>query len=416
MTGARAVTPLAAILVVAAVAAMLLLDARSQQQAFPRYATQDTSGEGMSLALAWLHERDPRRRVESVTLPADALPAGSVVFRFNPHHDETKIDEMMREARENAREQQRREDERERQERKERGEPERPPAEAEEDPETVLASGRFQGRWPAPTREEWAWMSQGGRLVLGLEASEAGLVLEDVDVAEPAKAHPWPPGVSVLRPPKPRVMSGAALGLGHALFLLGDRSLVHRIPVGRGDLVILACPEILLNEHLGEVDHLALLEALAPPGRDVAFDDRASLGEPGVPLVALLGRLGLAPAVVIGALTAALAAWRRAMPVGPPSDPFRDMRSVAVDFVDALAVLYRRVLSRADLLGLQHEDLVRRAALRTGLRGERLARHVERAIGAAPLPRGSEPSEGVFVAELRRMAHAMERIEREKHR
>jgi len=416
MRRARWITAFAATLVVASVAAMLLLDVRSRQQALPRYAAHDTSPEGLSLALAWLRERDAGRSVASVTRSADGLAPGSVVFRFTPHHVDTKLDELVREARDNAREERRRREEREREERKERGEPEPPPVEEEEDPEVVLASGGFRGPWPAPTREEWAWLAQGGRLVIGLEASAAGLIFEDVTDGEPAKAHPWPRGVSLLKVPKPRVMSGGPLGMGHALFLLGERSLVHRIPVGEGDIVLLACPEILLNEHLGEADHLALLDALAPPGRDVAFDDRASLGDPGVPLIALLGRLGLAPALLIGALTAALAAWRCAVPVGPPSDPFREARSLAVDFVDALALLYRRVLGRADLLALQREDVVRRAALRTGLRGERLAQHVEQVIGATPLPHGAEPSEQVFVAELRRMAHAMERIEREKHR
>ena len=51
------------------------------------------------------------------------------------------------------------------------------------------------------------------------------------------------------------------------LWIVGDEALVARQRLGRGEAVVLACPEVFRNSELARADHLDLLEALAGSGR-----------------------------------------------------------------------------------------------------------------------------------------------------
>ncbi|MCP4660585.1 MAG: hypothetical protein GY856_34730 [bacterium] len=236
------------------------------------------------------------------------------------------------------------------------------------------------------TERDEAWIVAGGRLVLAPASSSGEPELEQVpEGAGVFKVFPLGPTVEEIVPPEGCVFAGDALGEGHAVLVAGGGALLGRVPVGRGEVFLLACPELFQNAHLGEADHLALLEALAGTGRTVYFDETVhGLGRP-ASLPDELRRWGFGPALAL-ALTAALAAaWRGARRLGPAEDDRRETRSEAVDMVDSLGRLYRRALRRGDALRLYHRELRRAAGAQLLLRGAALDRRV------AELTDGFEP-------------------------
>jgi hypothetical protein len=266
---------------------------------------------------------------------------------------------------------------------------------------------------PLLTAAEEAWVRDGGRLVLAV-ASGSGTGLQvEVGHAGTAglarKAFPIWPGVRRLLPDPPRTLGGPALTAMHALWLEGDAPIVARLALGAGDLVLLACPEVLHNRLLARGDHLALLEALAGAGgadgaggeggdrgRPVFFDERGHGAEESAGMLEILASWGLGPLLLLLVAAGGAAWWRAAVRVGPPDRDDRDVRSDAVELVDSLADLYDRALGRGDALRLYHDNFVRTVAADTGLQGAALAaRTAELAAGLslAELPPSREPLE-----------------------
>jgi hypothetical protein len=284
------------------------------------------------------------------------------------------------------------------------------------------AGGKASAARTAPlwTAAEEAWVRDGGRLVLAV-ASGSGAALE-VDVGHAGtvgaarKAFPIWPGVRRLLPDPPRTLGGPALTGMHALWLEGDAPIVARLALGAGDLVLLACPEVLHNRLLGRGDHLALLEALAGAGgaggaggeggdrgRPVFFDERGHGAEESAGMLEILASWGLGPLLLLLAAAGGAAWWRAAVRVGPPDRDDRDVRSDAVELVDSLADLYDRALGRGDALRLYYDNFVRTVAADTGLQGAALAaRTAELAPGLslAELPPSREPLEPRAAARL----------------
>ncbi|HEY6321573.1 MAG TPA: hypothetical protein VJA16_08465 [Thermoanaerobaculia bacterium] len=276
---------------------------------------------------------------------------------------------------------------------------------------------------PLLTAAEEAWVRDGGRLVLAV-ASGSGAALK-VEVGHPVtsgaarKSFPIWPEVRRLLPDPPRTLGGPALTGMQALWLEGDAPIVARLSLGAGDLVLLACPEVLHNRLLGRGDHLALLEALAGAGSDdgaggeggargdrgrpVFFDERGHGAEESAGMLEILASWGLGPLLLLLAAAGGAAWWRAAVRVGPPDREDRDVRSDAVELVDSLADLYDRALGRGDALRLYYDNFVRTVAADTGLQGAALAaRTAELAPGLslAELPPSREPLEPLAVAAL----------------
>jgi len=112
-------------------------------------------------------------------------------------------------------------------------------------------------------REE-AWVEAGGRLVLAVDASLGPLKVESAgNAAPPRRVHPRFAGVDALLPAPRRVLAGAAVEEAVTLFASGDRPVVARVARGTGEVLLLACPEVLENGLLAGGDHLLLLEALS---------------------------------------------------------------------------------------------------------------------------------------------------------
>jgi hypothetical protein len=98
----------------------------------------------------------------------------------------------------------------------------------------------------------------------------------------------------------------------------------------------------------------------------------------------ILRQWGFGPFVVIVLLAALASFWRRRVRVGPEEDDARETRVEAVDFVDSLALLYRRMLPRRHALTLYAKEFERAVAVQTGLRDKALEARVRDFLPARP--------------------------------
>jgi hypothetical protein len=164
---------------------------------------------------------------------------------------------------------------------------------------------------------------QGERTVGGLEGPLAGLAL-----------RAGGPGVASSLP-------GARPATGP-----GAPPAAVVVPVGRGEVLLLASPAMLANAAIGDADQLSLWVRLAARG-PIAFDERwlrpAAAGAPlRLPLLA-----GLQALLAAGLLLLGLGRRHGAVraPAGPAS------RRTARDYLEALAALARRAGAEAELAG-----------------------------------------------------------------
>jgi hypothetical protein len=373
---------LAGLAFVAGALAVVDAEGRRAEGTFAAGSVYNEATDGLSLAFRYLSERTAgeaggatvsvfARRVGPGSLPADG-----VLFRWRPQRTpfpSSREDLEKKSSEEEGSEEEDREDER---------------------PETGSSSEDTPSpETPEPllTGREEAWVRAGGRLVLGLATSYGPLgIRRDVRGGPVRKVFPLWPGVAILEAgdEKRRITDGPAEG-AHAVFVRGSSALVSRLVVGRGEVLLLAAPELLENERLGDADHLALLEALAGAGRPVAFDEWThGLGQDET-LLELMLEWGLGPALAVGALAFVLALWRGRMRVGPEEDDAAEERSEAVDLVDSLSQLYDRALSRREAATLHRQGFRRAVALRTGLKGAALEQRARELLGGTrELPAG----------------------------
>jgi hypothetical protein len=386
---------LVAALYMAGVAVWVRYDRRSVREVFEPGSVYNSKDEGLSLAFAYLGERSRapvtalRRRVT-----AGQVPPRAVVFRVQAgvgpllpveKKEEEKDEKDGKDSK----------DDREKKEKKEE--------EQEEEP-----------RVPLLTPDEDAWVRGGGRLVVAFSHVYGPATTRDLVGRQPLrKVFPIWPGVSHVVPPVIRGLDVPALPAAHAVFLAGDSTLILRQPIGKGELVLLACPEVLSNKHLGLSGHLALLEALAgvQERRPVLFDERShGLADSGG-VVSTLSEWGLGPLLLLGLLATCAAFWRASARLGPADREERDTRSDAVELLDSLADLYDRALHRGDAIRLYTESFLRTLAVETGLRGRALDERASRLLdGFAPPPTGEDLSRERFDQALRTINQAFRRV------
>jgi hypothetical protein len=229
------------------------------------------------------------------------------------------------------------------------------------------------------TRAEEAWVRAGGRLVLGLVEDYGPVRVAAARHTAPIKkVFPVWPGVRRIVPAgELRAISGPLLGEAVCLFARGSEPVVSRISDGRGEVLLLAVPEVFENESLGKGDHLGLLEAVAEAGRPVVFDEWVHGLDTEEGLLEQLLEWGLGPSFVCAASFLALVLWRARTRLGPEEENPPEARSEAVDLVDSMAQLYDRTLSRRDAADLHLEGFRRAVSLRTGLTGANLAKRLD---------------------------------------
>ncbi len=204
----------------------------------------------------------------------------------------------------------------------------------------------------------------------------------------PLASHPLFDGLS-LRAAGTGVASerpGARAVLGDA-----DRPEAVAVPLGAGEVVLLAGPEPLDNRHVGTGDALSLWVRLAARG-PIAFDERfllpAATGR--ASLAGAPALLGLQLGVLVLLLAAAL--WPRLGTVRPP--PPGGAGRTTREYLASLAGLYQRAgaepaLAAASWLRLRRR-LEREAGVPAGLPAEAAARRLAARAPAAeePLRRG----------------------------
>jgi hypothetical protein len=217
----------------------------------------------------------------------------------------------------------------------------------------------------------------------------------------------------------PRTLKGAPLADSITLFSFADKPFASRSPLGKGEVILIASPEIFENSNIAQKDHLRLLEALAPPGRPVYFDEfvHGLHSTPG--MLELLNSWGLGVALSIAALAGLCAFWRAAAPIGPPEDDYKETRTQALDFVGSLAPLYNSALRPHQAVALHYKNFVHALTVQSGLRGAELnAKMLQLLGGVAPdaFTANRALSNAEFANLLKTLNEAYGRLERAHRR
>jgi hypothetical protein len=417
---ARALPWIAGATWIALAGAWLFRDRGARESAFGPYSVHAWSEEGLSLAFAYLRERRGQG-VRPLTRPlaAQSVPADAVVFRVGARRG--FLERLLASAEEEI--------ERERGKQEERrgsGKAKKPraPGSEEEDAKAGGEAGRgvddLVRKWPILSPAEMDFVRAGGRFVLALDQSLPRLtVVEPTGEREVLAVHPGWPDVRRLVPRDVRVLQGWALATGHALFAAGDAPVLHVIPHGQGEVVLLSCPDVLRNDRLAVADHLALLERLAGDSRDVLFDETIHGGISGVALVELVEWAGLGTLAILVMAATLAGAWRARVRNGPPDADDEDVRTEAVDFVDSVAQLYRTALRRKEAVTLHEQQLRREVALVEGVRGPSLEARIAQLLPGFRLPTAPDRKD-IGEAELHRalvvLNEGFKRIQHEQHR
>ncbi|MBI2932713.1 MAG: hypothetical protein HYY16_13785 [Planctomycetes bacterium] len=253
--------------------------------------------------------------------------------------------------------------------------------------------------------------------MLGLNGPYADVTAEAIsDKDAPVKVFPMWSGVVSIAPPIPRTLRGEMRA--HAIFAAGANAVIAREPMGDGDVILLACPEALQNRQVGVKDHLSLLTALAGRDRPAYFDEFVHGLEVEAGVVEILRQWGFGPLLVLASAACLVAFWRRRIRIGPAEDDARETRVEAIDFVDSLALLYQRALSRRQALALYRRAFEQSVALRSGLQGAAIEKRANELLGA-PLPplrevRGRDLKPQEFSKGLQTINSALGRLQDEK--
>ncbi len=157
-------------------------------------------------------------------------------------------------------------------------------------------------------------------------------------------------------------------GSGRALVREEGRALVTIDHAGLGDIVFVADPSFMENDHLAVADNAAVALALAGAGqRSVAFAEGVHGFGNARGLGALPGRWKLALALV--AIAAIVFVASRARRFGPPDRPARELPPARAEYVQAMAVSLERTRDPARALEPVRRWARRRLVARTASPG-----------------------------------------------
>ncbi len=196
---------------------------------------------------------------------------------------------------------------------------------------------------------------------------------------------------------------------------------------GRGEIVVVAEPMLLMNASLGHDDNSSLAyDLLASGGRSVVFDEfYHGLSVRGNPLWLLTKRSYAVVTIALMGLLA-LVLWRLAILLGPPLDAPTGTRRTIIEYIEAMARFLNRARgSRRFLLsevrgGVLHtvghrlglapskhhpEEIAVKMAKRSPREADQF-REVMRQLDAALVP-GSTPSESEAIRLLQRVSRCL---------
>jgi hypothetical protein len=333
-------------------------DRRISRQAFDEYSTANTSDAGLSHAYKYLQRTGRKTGLLTTIVRPGVLPNNAVLFRagiyVSPFLEE--LEERIEEEKE-----------------KEAAKKGKKPAKKKEKHVNPLLSD-----------EEEEFIRGGGRLVLAVAGEAGPMETRNLTDRTAQKVFPMFAGADSLVLPSPRGYTVKSLSPRmHALFTAGGHVVMARETMGRGDLIMIATPELLQNEHLSG-SRVALLLGLAPKDRPAWFDEYVHGLASGDGTLAMMKEWGLGPFLLLGTLATALLFWRNGQRVGPPDEEYRDTRSDAVDLVRSLGALYQKSTTEAEALAQYRDALTRTVAAESGLRGDALHRKVAELTGGGP--------------------------------
>jgi hypothetical protein len=369
-------------------------DRRIAQQTFPAFSAANTSKEGYSLAMKYLARRGGHN-VNMLTTPPDGtLPANAVIFRaidntgFNLKDFFTRPDD----------------------------EDEADAAKKKELPKKKKKS-KTKHIEPLLSNDEEAFVRNGGRFVIAV-SGRYDVNLSTRNVVPPKKAtkvFPIWAGIDEIQLPASRtLLAKDALRRAHALYAIDDDPAMARLLIGKGELILLAAPELFDNDHVAQ--HLDLLAALAGDRRIVYFDETVHGFLTDTGTLDLLRRWRLGPTLVLLLIIAAVTIWRGARRAGKAEDDYRDTRSDAVDLVSSLGALYDESTSYAEGIALYHQALTQTVAAQSGLRGEALHKRISMLTNDLRPPDKSERLQiEDFKAMLTTLNEAFRKVEHAEH-
>ena len=175
---------------------------------------------------------------------------------------------------------------------------------------------------------------------------------------------------------------------------------------GRGEIVVVAEPMLLMNASLGQADNGVLAyDLLASGGRSVVFDEfYHGLSVRGNPLW-LLTKSSYAVVMIALVGLLALELWRLAILLGPPLDAPTKSRRTIIEYIEAMArFLHRARDSRRFLLCEVREGVLHTVGHRLGLPP---SKHHPAAI-AAKMAKRSPREADQFREDMRQLDAALE--------
>lgn len=355
-------------------------DTRIPHEAFEEYSVFNSSPKGMSLASRYLESRGRDVKPLARSVDRAALAPDAVLFRIRPGFSSRlpKLDDKALHLR------------------------------------PMLAfEGKDPGLYPF-TPEEEDWVRSGGRLVLAIDRAYGGIATREIKVADaPQKVFPLFPGVEKLDAEPLRGLGGGIERLSFAVFTSADVPVLSLVKMGKGEIVVCSLPELFQNARLALGNHLSLLEQLAGQKRPVFFDEFSHGIDHGVGPAEILGRWGFGPFLVFVFIAAVASFWRRRVRVGPEEDDARETRIEAVDFVDSLALLYTRMLSRRHVIAMYERVFEQATSVQTGLRGDALKSRVNELMPNRPshAHQGRDLAGAEFTRELEAINDAFGRLD-----
>ena len=217
----KRVVPLIVMIVAFYVVAVLWIvtDKRASRHTFDESSAANTSDQGVSLAYSYLRRH---RHVEMLTrlVSPDHLAKNGVVFRIGRSIEPDFLEEQ---------------------------------EEEQASPKKKEPHIHHRQRTnPLLTSDEADWVGHGGRMVLAM-AGAVGPLKSQYDAAGVAhKVFPFAPGIERISLPERRGIAPSSLGARMiALYISGKSVVVSREPLGAGDIIVVAVPEMFQNKNLG---------------------------------------------------------------------------------------------------------------------------------------------------------------------
>jgi hypothetical protein len=210
------------------------------------------------------------------------------------------------------------------------------------------------------------------------------------------------------------VLEGEIIKDTLAIFTLSEKSAIAVWRLGRGEVILLACPEVFQNDHIGKADHLSLLKNIVGGATNVYFDEYIHGSEGQAGILEIVSRWGFGPFLIVLGLVVLIAFWRFSYRLGPGEDDYRETRIEAIDFMDSLAMLYDRAVDRHQAILMYRNAFARSVCVNLGLRGEALdGKVMELLKGSRFLSYGTgkDISEYEFKRELMHINNAFRRLE-----